>query len=233
MQTNVSVSYKEIWSLLPRLSWHLAFARWTFTKSGIFVNKMCLPELQVPPGSALFLCSVHPLIETSLAFLIVSPILEKLLPLIHITVSTEPLQPEMSQISQGQPSLFLHSEIATPRIHKAKEKQWKVHISEASRDQWVLNSLMRHVFHHSLWKALSSFSWGLKKLQRRKWLVWGYVEQPPTFAFFFPTGLTSVDLLILGCKMLLGNSSISNIKTVTEFLKLFCFVLFVCFALSA
>lgn len=28
-------------------------------KSGVFVNNMCLPELQVPPGSALSLCSVH------------------------------------------------------------------------------------------------------------------------------------------------------------------------------
>lgn len=139
-------------------------------KSGVFVNNMCLPELQVPPGSALSLCSVHAAFDRkeSCVFNHVAYITE--------TFASDPhtqqhrALAEMSQIHYGWHSL-LNSKSAWTHCNtkdpQSRGKQWRVQISECS--QWEFSVLlMRHVFHHSLWKVLSLFSWGLRMLQRKQ-----------------------------------------------------------------
>lgn len=144
-------------------------------KSGIFVN-MCLLELQVPPGSALSFCSVHaafdrkePCIFNHAAYVTATCLWPT------CTVTLNFCRDESDQ--SGLDGLSLHISclsvlIATPRDPQSKGKQWGVQISEVYPNQWAFSILlMRHVFHHILWKVLSLFSWGLKNLRRRQEVV--------------------------------------------------------------
>lgn len=156
MQTNVSVSYKEIWSPLARLSWHLVFVRWTFEE----VRCDCQQHVPAWTAGTIWISHISALyvllwMETSLAFLITLPKIQKRLPLTHIHSNTELLQPETSQIASAWPSVFLNSMSAQTNCNtkdpQSKAKQWRVQISEVYQSQWEFsNLLIRHVFRHSL-----------------------------------------------------------------------------------
>lgn len=141
-------------------------------KSGIFVN-MCLLELQVPPGSTLSLCSVCAAFDRkeSCIFNQAAYVTETCL-LPTCTVTPNPCTGWVRLIRAGWSLLTHFKSVCTNCNTQSKGKQRRVQSSEVYQNQGEFSVLlMRHVFHHILWKVLSLFSWGLKTLQSRQEVV--------------------------------------------------------------
>lgn len=112
------------------------------------------------------------LTERSLGFLIMLPMLQKLASCPRVQWHWTLAAGGVRLIRAGWSLLAHFKSVYSNCNTQSKGKQWRVEISEAYQNQWEFSILlMRHVFHHFLWKVLLLFSWGLKTLQRKQEVV--------------------------------------------------------------
>lgn len=132
-------------------------------KSGVFVNNMRLPELQVPPGSALSLCSVRAAFDRN------EPCIFSHVAYITETFASDPHTQWHRALAARDESDQLGPTFSLSKFqaclnwlqHQGSKKQRKAVKSADFRgipNQWEFSILlMRHVFHQSLKSSVIIF----------------------------------------------------------------------------